>query len=293
MSARLSASLLVTLYLAVGVAPDAAAEPARIIILRHGEKADPYRLCDVGMQRSLALTGRYLGRGAEAPIYGARGAPDAFFAITLHTLELIGPTAVSWRKPVIMNSALPLAKEDASAFTHLLNVRTQEAVADVMNNWNGKTVVMAWEHKHIADEKLALVVPAAEGDAAAVAQSRQSWATFQRLGPAATTITSGSSTTRTAGRRISRWSSRRSRRPTRTCRRTTGTRPPRCRRIAKAARRRCSLHASPHPERSERKADALSNGMATRSTALVAHRFEARLCVTLPQHEDQRWQTGQ
>ena len=106
------------------------------------------------MQRSLALTSRYLGRGAEAQVYGAKGAPDAFFAITLHTLELIGPTAVSWRKPVIMNSALPLAKEDTSAFTHLLNVRTQEAVADVMNNWNGKTVVMAWEHKHIADQKL-------------------------------------------------------------------------------------------------------------------------------------------
>ena len=159
MSARLSASLFVAFYVAVGIAPNASAEPARVIILRHGEKADPYRLCDVGVQRSLALTGRYLGRGADAPIYGARGTPDAFFAITLHTLELIGPTAVSWRKPVIMNSALPLAKEHESAFTHLLNVRTQEAVADVMNNWNGKTVVMAWEHKHIADEKLAASFP--------------------------------------------------------------------------------------------------------------------------------------
>ena len=77
----------------------------------------------------------------------------------MHTLELIGPTAVSWRKPVIMNSALPLAKEDTSAFTHLLNMRTQEAVADVMNNWNGKTVVMAWEHKHIARPKARQVFP--------------------------------------------------------------------------------------------------------------------------------------
>ena len=135
------------------------AEPARIIILRHGEKQDAYRLCDVGVQRSLALTTRYLGRGAEASIYGSRGAPDAFFAITLHTLELIGPTASSWRMPVIMNSVLPGPKQDAAEFTHMLNLRTQEAVADVMTNWSGKTVVMAWEHHHIADEKLALAFP--------------------------------------------------------------------------------------------------------------------------------------
>ena len=159
MFGRLVASSLIVIVAAVGGVSSATAEPARIIIMRHGEKADPYRLCGIGMQRSLALIGRYLGRGAEASLYGARGVPDAFFAITLHTLELIGPTAVSWRKPVIMHNALPLAKEDASAFTHLLNVRTQEAVSDVMNNWNGKTVVMAWEHKHIADEKLVLSFP--------------------------------------------------------------------------------------------------------------------------------------
>jgi hypothetical protein len=30
----------------------AAAEPARVIILRHGEKHNQYRLCDVGIRRS-------------------------------------------------------------------------------------------------------------------------------------------------------------------------------------------------------------------------------------------------
>ena len=72
MSCRLVASLVASLYLTVGIAPDAVAEPARIIILRHGEKADPYRLCDVGMQRSLALTSRYLGRGAGFAVAAAR-----------------------------------------------------------------------------------------------------------------------------------------------------------------------------------------------------------------------------
>jgi hypothetical protein len=156
---RLAASFLLSIPVVAATAPVATSEPARIIILRHGEKQDDYRLCDVGMQRSLALTTRYLGRGAEAPIYGARGAPDAFFAITLHTLELIGPAAASWRMPVIMNSVLPLARESKADFTHKLNLRTQEAVADVMTNWSGKTVVMAWEHHHIADEKLALAFP--------------------------------------------------------------------------------------------------------------------------------------
>lgn len=157
---RLAASLLVATTVAATYLPQTAmAEPGRIIILRHGEKQDAYRLCETGVQRSLALTTRYLGRGAENLIYGPRGVPDAFFAITLHTLELIAPTAASWRMPVIMSSVLPRPKQDAAEFTHRLNLRTQEAATDVMQNWNGKTVVMAWEHRHIADEKLMLAFP--------------------------------------------------------------------------------------------------------------------------------------
>jgi hypothetical protein len=156
---RLAASLLLSIPVYAAVTLEAGADPGRIIILRHGEKQDAYRLCDVGVQRSLALTTRYLGRGAENQIFGARGTPDAFFAITLHTLELIAPSASSWRMPVIMNSVLPRPKQDAAEFTHMLNLRTQEAASEVMKNWNGKTVVMAWEHRHIADEKLVLAFP--------------------------------------------------------------------------------------------------------------------------------------
>jgi len=42
----------------------AAAAPSRIIILRHGEKADSWKLCEIGEQRAKALALTYLGKGA-------------------------------------------------------------------------------------------------------------------------------------------------------------------------------------------------------------------------------------
>ncbi len=153
MSCRWAAFLFLAGVAAASIG-NAVAEPARIIILRHGEKADAYRLCDIGVQRSRALAARYLGRGSDASLFATGGGPDAFFAITLHTLELISPAATTWRKPVITYSVLPQRGQSAADATRVLNERTQEAVADVMANWNGKTVVMVWEHHHIADEKL-------------------------------------------------------------------------------------------------------------------------------------------
>jgi hypothetical protein len=46
-------------------------------------------------------------------------------------------------------------QSDAQA-TAVLNRRTQEAARDVMTGpqWQGKTVVMVWEHHHIADRQL-------------------------------------------------------------------------------------------------------------------------------------------
>jgi hypothetical protein len=42
-----------------------------------------------------------------------------------------------------------------------LNRRTQEAAHDLMTNplWQGKTVVVVWEHKHIANAKLEAAYP--------------------------------------------------------------------------------------------------------------------------------------
>ena len=90
---------LVAALLAVSLG-SAVAAPARIIILRHGEKADAWKLCGVGQQRADALATNYLGRGAKSSLFGSGEEPAAFFAITLHTLELASPAAASWGKPL-------------------------------------------------------------------------------------------------------------------------------------------------------------------------------------------------
>jgi hypothetical protein len=147
----------VVLLLAVAAAgDDAGATPKQIVILRHGEKQDAYRLCSIGVQRSLALAGRYLGKGADNSLFFGRKGPDAFLAITLHTLELVSPAAQSWGMPVTLYSALPMHGQSEADLTQVLNRRTQEAARNLIGNpqWNGKTVVMVWEHHHIADSKL-------------------------------------------------------------------------------------------------------------------------------------------
>ena len=124
--------------------------PKRIIILRHGEKQDAYRLCSTGVLRSLALVTKYLGKGAKDSLF-ASGETPAFFAITLHTLELIGPTAATWGLPVRMYAALPEANDDAHDAE--LDTRTNEAAADALARVrNNETTVMVWEHKRIASK---------------------------------------------------------------------------------------------------------------------------------------------
>jgi hypothetical protein len=132
------------------------AAPSQIIVLRHGEKQDAYRLCEVGVQRSLALAAQYLGKGAKNSLLPKGRAPDAFIAITLHTLELVSPAAQSWGQPVILYSSLPMHGRSEQQTEAILNRRTQEAARAVMTGtqWAGKTVVMVWEHHHIADRHL-------------------------------------------------------------------------------------------------------------------------------------------
>jgi hypothetical protein len=133
------------------------AAPARIIILRHGEKADAWKLCETGEQRAEALALNYLGKDAAKSLFGGGEDPAFFFAITLHTLELAAPAVATWSKPIILYSVVPEAEgEDGDAFAKALNRRTQEAARNILANpaLAGKTVVMVWEHKHIANEKL-------------------------------------------------------------------------------------------------------------------------------------------
>ncbi|HQS09196.1 MAG: hypothetical protein B7Y12_19120 [Rhizobiales bacterium 24-66-13] len=186
----------------------ASAAPARIIILRHGEKQDAYRLCPVGNERAQALAAQYLGKGAKDSLFPAGTAPAAILAVTLHTMELAAPAAATWALPVVMYTALPEAptsprKKRAKAaaatiappapppsapaaasteqkpktggrdpgkrarkadFTQLVTSRTQQAVHDVLTDprFTGQTVVMVWEHDHIADAALEAANPGQE-----------------------------------------------------------------------------------------------------------------------------------
>jgi hypothetical protein len=131
----------------------AVATPRTVIVLRHGEKQNAYALCQTGQDRARALAAQYLGKGAANSLFTGAEEPAAFFAITLHTLGLASPAAASWGLPVTMFSVMPGAK---TGFDTALNTRTQEAVRALMTDprWSGKTVVLVWEHHHIADKAL-------------------------------------------------------------------------------------------------------------------------------------------
>jgi hypothetical protein len=152
MTIRLALAALLTMAV-LGVAT---AAPSRIIILRHGEKADDWKLCDIGEQRAKALALTYLGKDATKSLFAAGEEPAFFFAITLHTVELASPSVASWNKPLILYSVVPESGESKDDFTKKLNQRTQEAARGLLDNpaLKGKTVVVVWEHKHIANEKL-------------------------------------------------------------------------------------------------------------------------------------------
>lgn len=159
------------------------AEPSRIIVLRHGEKTNSYALCETGQERSLALRAQFLGKGAEQSIF--EQTPAAFFATTLHTLELVAPAADTWGLPVTTYAAVPLKGNNSEAETDWITRQTQRAAAEVMSNprWTGQTVVMAWEHKHIANEKLAKDNPNAQVELRQLLKLDQLPAEYRNLVP--------------------------------------------------------------------------------------------------------------
>jgi hypothetical protein len=143
--------LTLAIGLFLGLAP-ASAQPRQIIILRHGEKTDGPDLCPTGFLRAKALADIYLGKGAQESLFGA-DLPAAFYAITGHTKQTIEPSAESWGLKLLLPST------DKSKFSDketLENQETQDAAKDVLENRNfdGKIVVMTWEHKHIANKDL-------------------------------------------------------------------------------------------------------------------------------------------
>lgn len=160
---RFGMILLGTMLVGSILAPvsEVEAVPRRIIILRHGEKQNSYQLTPVGQQRSLALRAYYLGKDARKSLFPDGAGPDGIFAVTLHTLELISPAAQSWNLPLHLYSVVPLPNSSKQDFTLQLNQRTREAAHAVLADprWDGKTVVMVWEHDHIAKQSLEAQFP--------------------------------------------------------------------------------------------------------------------------------------
>ncbi len=130
------------------------AVPRRIILLRHGEKANSHALCGIGLRRAVALSQYYLGQNAKNQSLLEGQVPAAIFAMTLHTLETAGHTAVSWRLPIKTYAAMP--GENGITKTSEKNSATQAAAADVLGNpkWHDRIVLMFWEHHHIASPRL-------------------------------------------------------------------------------------------------------------------------------------------
>ncbi|MFG1378869.1 histidine phosphatase family protein [Xanthobacter autotrophicus] len=167
----MAARLLAGIILAASTLPafEAQAAPARIILLRHGEKAGPWQLCALGNERARALAAYYLGRNAQKSLFRPGETPKAILAISMHTLDTISPVAQSWEMPVIFYSVMPEPRGDGFHLSDKqLGARTREAVRDMLTKpeWAGQTLVVNWEHDHIAKADLDHDRMAAARDAA-------------------------------------------------------------------------------------------------------------------------------
>ncbi len=151
---KLCSLILIGVCLSV-LAYDAVAAPRRVILLRHGEKANPFEMSPTGDLRAQALAHQFLGAGASQSLFGLKEKPVAFLSTTLHTIELITPAAATWNLPTVAYSSVPSSAVVQDEVL-VLNKRTQEAAYDLFNNskWDGRTVVICWEHDHLASETL-------------------------------------------------------------------------------------------------------------------------------------------
>ncbi|MEY2340870.1 hypothetical protein AB4090_02010 [Acidithiobacillus sp. IBUN Pt1247-S3] len=134
----------------------AQAVPAEIIILRHGEKVNPYRLSKIGEERARAIAQVYLGKDASQSLLPNCVKPAAVMSVTLHTIETATPTSLSWSLPETAYSAVPEWQQTEAQKKAEETTRTQEAAAALLNNpkYDGKVVIVFWEHARIASAKL-------------------------------------------------------------------------------------------------------------------------------------------
>ncbi|MDQ0510564.1 histidine phosphatase family protein [Ancylobacter amanitiformis] len=150
------AGIIVAIVTALTAALGSAqAAPQRIIIVRHGEKQAPLTLCSIGKERARALAAQYLSPTSDMSLL-KDVKPAAILAITLHTLETARPVAAAWDMAIATNSLMLMPIRNTPYFNGLINVQNRKVVRDLMENprWHGQTVVMVWEHFHIASEAL-------------------------------------------------------------------------------------------------------------------------------------------
>lgn len=76
--------------------------PAEIILLRHGEKVNPYHLSKIGEERARALPQVYLGKDASQSLLPAGVRPAALMTVILYTIETI--TSPAGPKNSVCNS---------------------------------------------------------------------------------------------------------------------------------------------------------------------------------------------
>ncbi|SCW88111.1 hypothetical protein SAMN05660859_3456 [Ancylobacter rudongensis] len=133
----------------------AQAAPQRIVIVRHGEKHTALDLCGLGKERAQALAAQYLSPTSPMSLI-KDDPPAAIMAMTLHTVETARPIARAWDMKLIAPPIGYIPIHNNRYFNAKLNVVNRDVARDLLENprWHGKTVVMVWEHFHIASAAL-------------------------------------------------------------------------------------------------------------------------------------------
>ncbi|WP_421699961.1 histidine phosphatase family protein [Ancylobacter sp.] len=133
----------------------AEAAPRRIVIVRHGEKHTALTLCGLGKERAQALAAQYLSPTSPMSLI-RNDPPAAILAMTLHTVETARPIARAWDMPLTAPPIGYVPIRNNRYFNSKLNVVNRDVARDLLTNprWHGKTVVMVWEHFHIASAAL-------------------------------------------------------------------------------------------------------------------------------------------
>ena len=131
------------------------AAPERLVIVRHGEKLNTWQLCQTGIDRAQALSTQYIGQDATQPLF-ASVPPAAILTLTIHTSETAQPTAHARNIPTTNYLALPSAGVTDAVLEAIMNHQNRLAVHDLLNDsrYNGKQVLMVWEHFHTASAAL-------------------------------------------------------------------------------------------------------------------------------------------